>query len=872
MRFGLRGTLFALAVLLTVATGITASVLLERQLRRNLEQRIEDEMLRHAHAAAVLVEIAPVVATVTSTDPLADALGEAMGVRVTIIAADGTVLGDSELPARDVRQMENHGRRPEVIAARAHGDGISRRFSTTLRSELLYVAVPYQRSESAGVARVATPLEEVASAVQRLRTVIVTSGLVNLALALLIVLLGFQYLARTVRILSRNAREMAAGRTAKLASGTGDDDLGWLAQSLNQMGRDLDHTVSELARERDRLEAVLEGMEAAVVALDDQQRVTLVNSSARSLLELADSPVGSSLLEIVRVPALHELVHKIKAGELAAGEFDLPGAQRRRVLARGTPQRATGGAVLVMHDVTHLRRLETVRRDFVANVSHELRTPVSVIRANAETLLDGALEDPAVGKGFVEAVLRNSERLSRIIADLMDLARIESGKYEVERRSLSLQQAVTRAVEAVEHNAEQRDIDLRIDVDPAATAVADAKALDQVLLNLLDNAVKYTPQGGTVAVRTRRLPDLVRVEVEDTGLGIEPQHRARIFERFYRVDTGRSREMGGTGLGLAIVKHLVDQMGGDVGVAPAAPRGSVFWFVLPLEDRGVERQPAAPPGEPRAGAEAIEPTPIPARGDAAPGAGRPRSAGASFLDHAREPAIPDSLDDELPGEASEAFQGALQQLRDRLLLMAGRVEEMISDSTHSLINRDAELAQRTIERDARVNLDEIEIDELCLKILAQHSPGATDLRFISLSMKMVTDLERIGDLAVNICERSMEIAEESRFRHYEDIHRLGDLVESMVRDAIDAFVARNADEAWEVITRDDLADDLYHRVFREIHAEMQEGDCPFEIGIHLQSAAKFLERMADHSTNVAEQVIFMIKGRDIRHIGKLDPR
>jgi len=780
-----------------------------------------------------------------------------------------------------VREMENHGRRPEVLEARAEGAGMSRRFSTTLRSEMLYVAVPYERRSGSGVVRVATPLEEVAQSVNRVRMVIVTSGLINLGLALLIVLLGFQYLARTVRILSRNAREMAEGRReVHLSADTNDEDeIGWLARSLNQMGRDLDHTVSELSRERDRLEAVLEGMEAAVVALDEKQRVTLVNSSARSMLELSESPVGASLLEIVRVPALHELVHKIKTGELAAGEFDLPGATRRRVLARGTPQRATGGAVLVMQDVTHLRRLETVRRDFVANVSHELRTPVSVIRANAETLLDGALDDPVVGRGFIDAVLRNAERLSRIIADLMDLTRIESGKYKVEKQSMSLLQAVTRAVEAVEHTARAREVDLRINVDDEAAAVADAKALDQVLLNLLDNAVKYTPQGGTVMVRTRQLPEFVRIEVEDDGLGIEPQHRARIFERFYRVDTGRSREMGGTGLGLAIVKHLVEQMGGDVGVTPADPRGSVFWFVLPLEDRAVERS-EIPPGAAAlleasgeiaasataAAVEAAERDPAVAEEPQGEDAG-------SFLDRAREPAIPESLETTLPPQDDdEAYQSRVRELRERLLLMAGRVEAMISASTDSLINRDGELAQRTIEQDARVNLDEIEIDELCMQILAQHQPGPADLRFISLSMKMVTDLERIGDLAVNICERSMEIADESRFRHYEDIHRLGDLVESMVRDAIDAFVAGNADEAWEVITRDDLADDLYHRVFREIHAEMQEGDCPFEVGIHLQSAAKFLERMADHSTNVAEQVIFMIKGRDIRHIGKLDPR
>lgn len=218
------------------------------------------------------------------------------------------------------------------------------------------------------------------------------------------------------------------------------------------------------------------------------------------------------------------------------------------------------------------------------------------------------------------------------------------------------------------------------------------------------------------------------------------------------------------------------------------------------------------------------------------------------------------------------YEAELTTLRDRLLLMAGRVEEMIVGAMRSFEERDMALALQTIECDARVNLDELEIDELCQRILARRQPMASDLRFLTLALKMVVDLERIADLAVNICERTLELAREPRTKRYEDIPRMATLVESMVRDAIDAFVATDADEAWDVITRDDEVDDLNTHVFRTILADIERGSIPAEAGLHELSVAKFLERMADHSTNVAELVVFMVKGKDIRHIGKLDPR
>jgi len=251
-----------------------------------------------------------------------------------------------------------------------------------------------------------------------------------------------------------------------------------------------------------------------------------------------------------------------------------------RVLVLAAPLRTTGGCVVVFHDVTEMRRLEAVRRNFVANVSHELRTPTSVIRANAETLLDGAVETEEQARVFLTAVHRNAERLAQIIDDLLDLAGIEAGEYEHKPIPTELGPAVRRVVESLGERIKAKNQVAHVDVPNDLLVRADIRALDQVLLNLIDNAVKYTQEGGQVTVRSAKLEHGVRIEVEDNGPGIEPKHRQRIFERFYRVEPGRSREMGGTGLGLSIVKHLVAAMGGESGFAPVSPRGSVFWFTL----------------------------------------------------------------------------------------------------------------------------------------------------------------------------------------------------------------------------------------------------------------------------------------------------
>jgi len=584
MKLGIRAKLFVVVLTLVTAGIAVSGFYFEGKLRDGIESMKESELLHHARTVREMIKSHPEARDLESIDPLADRLGEASSARVTVIAADGTVLGDSELTPAQISRVENHGHRPEVVDAISSGRGKSKRYSTTLGTDMVYLAIPYQRDEDRGVVRVSMPLIEVNDAVARLQLVLFIAAILGVGAAGLISGLASLLLSRTLLRVVKSTRAMADGRAKSRIPATSQDELGTLAGSINRMSEEIEGLVAALAMERNRFEAVLEGMDEGVLALDGEQQITHANQSAAALLGLDESPVDSTLMEVVRIPALHDLVSKANDGEPGTLEFDLRGKDgraTRRLAAHATPLKASGGAALVIRDMTELRRLETVRKDFVANVSHELRTPVAVIRANTETLQDAALKDPERAREFLGALQRSADRLSNLIADLLDISRIDSGEYRLEPREVSVEDAVQQSVDVIEKMAADKQMKIESEIQPGLRARADQKALEQILMNLLENAIKYTPSGGHVAVNARSSDGIVHIEVSDDGPGIEPKHHARIFERFYRVDAGRSREMGGTGLGLSIVKNLTEAMGGKVGLKTAAPHGSIFWVTLP---------------------------------------------------------------------------------------------------------------------------------------------------------------------------------------------------------------------------------------------------------------------------------------------------
>jgi two-component system phosphate regulon sensor histidine kinase PhoR len=567
---GIRSPLLV-AVLAVLAVGAAIGLLLDRSLQNALARRTADELDRQAALVFLMA------AGRTDWDPLADAAGAALGAQVTLLAGDGRVLGDSEVEATNIAGVENHAQRPEIVEARRSGRGVAVRRSRTIGVPLHYVAV-HRGDGPLATVRIARRLADIEAESEQLRRGLVAAGAFLLAAVGGIAALAAAWYRRTVRSMVDAAGAVAEGRSrSRLPVSPGA--LGRVAASFNAILDRLDGSLQALARESDRRDGVLSGLDEAVFAIDAGWSVVLANGAAEAIVGRKVSP--GVPLDLALAPAHVDAIRKSADGDGRA-ELVFDGPPMRIMLAKLGPRQPSGDRVLVLDDVTSVRKLERIRRDFVANVSHELRTPVAVLQANAENLLDGGLEDDVAARAMVEGIHRHAERLSRVIADLLDISRIEAGQFRLDAVEHRLLPMVAPVVAGLLPIVEARGATLQIDVPATLRVVADSKAWDHVLTNLLDNATKYGAQpGGAVVVRARARNGFVRIEIQDDGPGIDPKHHDRLFERFYRVDKGRSREMGGTGLGLSIVKHLVESMGGAVSYRSAEPRGSVFVVDLP---------------------------------------------------------------------------------------------------------------------------------------------------------------------------------------------------------------------------------------------------------------------------------------------------
>ncbi|MBZ0237450.1 MAG: PAS domain-containing sensor histidine kinase [Deltaproteobacteria bacterium] len=565
MNLGIGSKLFLTSVGIIVVVEATAAIVLRSEVRETLHEVTAHELERHAESAKVGLETMPDLDG-PKGQALAKQIALATSTEVEIFDAEGNVLADTDPGGfGDVLSL------PEVRAALDP----EQRGGRAYRGGRVLVARPFRYGDGLGVVRLAATRKVLDRAYDRLWVLLTIGAGIGLVVAMAMTFTATALIRRSLRRLATSAAQVAAGGARRIAFEP-QGEMGEVGDFINRMADDAERTVRALVHERALLGSVLDGMSQGVIALDGDRRMTLVNPAARDMLALP-LPVGEAFIDHVRIPAVVSLVESAPV----AGEAELTTPAGTRIAARVHPQRDGAGCILVLEDVTDLRRLETIRRDFVANVSHELRTPVSVIRANAETLQAGAKDDPAFAGRLVDGLHRNAERLARIIADLLDLSRLEAGQYRIERTPIDVLPAAQQAVAALERNAAAKQVTVQVDVGEDVRVTADGKALDQILVNLIDNAIKYTAPAGHVWVRARPLDGRVRVVVADDGPGIAPHHRERIFERFYRVDAGRSREVGGTGLGLAIVKHLVESMGGTVGVDGNEPTGTVFWIELP---------------------------------------------------------------------------------------------------------------------------------------------------------------------------------------------------------------------------------------------------------------------------------------------------
>jgi two-component system phosphate regulon sensor histidine kinase PhoR len=525
--------------------------------------------------------------------------------RVTLVDASGRVRADSAVRDEDLAGIENHRTRPEIEQAIATGAGTDLRASHTTGERTLYRAVRLDEPAPTSTAlylRLGLPMtaldQELATLKRNLTLAFGSAFLIAVGLSIWLA----RSLTKPLSDMATAARQLAGGNLAVHVETSARDEVGLLAHTLNHMTEELRSKIEELSEDRSQLLAMLTSMVEGVMVLDSKGRILQVNPAWERMFGVTRAEArGRQSSDVFAHPKLNATVSAVlaaRAGQEA--EIVLTNGRCLNVEASvaGGEQDNEACAVLVFHDITELRRLEHIRKDFVANVSHELRTPLTSIKGYVEALLDGGKDDPETSVRFLDIILKQSDRLNLILEDLLQLSKIESGQVQFKQEPLHIGSVVDRTIAMIKPLADKKQHQLRAQVDADLPLInGDQERLVQVLANLLDNAIKYTPEGGQITVAARRIPVLahrtadgprtgVELTVTDTGIGIPEKDRPRVFERFYRVDKARSRELGGTGLGLAIVKHIVEGHGGQIRMEGNVPNGSRFVVRLPAEPDG----------------------------------------------------------------------------------------------------------------------------------------------------------------------------------------------------------------------------------------------------------------------------------------------
>lgn len=514
-------------------------------------------------------------------------IGSFIHTRITVIAPGGVVLGDSQ---DDPQLMDNHLSRPEVWVALRGERGVSIRYSDTLRQEMIYVAIPIQKEGKVlGVVRASLPITEIDKVLGNIHKKIFFAGGILILLAALVSLSLARWFTRPIEEMKKGAQRFAEGDFSRKLTIPPSEELGGLAAALNFMARQLDEKIRTVTTQRNELEAILSAMREGVVAVDAEERVLTLNEAAASLLGVDTAAVrGHAIQEAIRSAEIQRFFKGLLAeDEPATGEIFIPTPERRYLLLSGAPLRDGSGkkigALIVFNDITRLRHLEDLRREFVANVSHELKTPITSIKGFVETILDKGLDDKQAAQRFLEIVAKQADLLNALIDDLLSLSKIEQDEEagRIELRQEDLDRIIEAAIRDYQVKAQEKGIRIAISQAERISAKANHRLLQQAVGNLLDNAIKYSPRGGEVKVQTALGDKEIAISVIDHGCGISQEHLPRLFERFYRVDKGRSKELGGTGLGLAIVKHIAQAHGGRVAVQSTLGKGSTFTIYLP---------------------------------------------------------------------------------------------------------------------------------------------------------------------------------------------------------------------------------------------------------------------------------------------------
>ena len=560
---------------------LVLAVLLAWQVRSRQGTTIERHLTDEARLIASLLE-GNTDREVEALDREADRLGQLTSSRITLVAADGRVVGDSTQTVQELATLENHATRPEILASTDDAVGVSRRHSTTINTDMLYVAAR-TRHPVVRYVRVALPLSDVDAQLAVIRNTALAALAASVPLALLVSWFFSAPLARRVQDIAGVAHRYSSGDLARTSYDYGSDELGFVARVLDDSVHELGRKLGELSRDRARMEAILTGMVEGVMVVDAQGRLQLVNRAAQAMLRVEAASTGRLYLEVIRHPDVAALLTVALRGEDAGShEVALTRDPGRTFFARAAPVQAPGGggAVLVLHDITDLRRADQIRRDFVANVSHELRTPLTAIRGYVEALLDEPT-DVDDTRRFLEIIARHSTRMERLVQDLLRLARLDARQEALDVARCDVEQLFETVVADLSPVIEGKGQRVTITVPREASHVdGDPSKLHDIVRNLVENAVNYSPDNADIRLSASIEGGAHVITVADSGPGIPPEDLARVFERFYRVDKSRSRP-GGTGLGLAIVKHLVELHGGEARAENAPGGGAIFTIRLP---------------------------------------------------------------------------------------------------------------------------------------------------------------------------------------------------------------------------------------------------------------------------------------------------
>ena len=583
------GSRLFLIIFISLGIGIFVSyIIAERDITDTFQKHIINELQNQASLLAEVVDEVDSIGGPNAADSLADRLGSASNSRVTLILSDGRVIGDSDVDTQNINDLDNHINRPEVQDAFLKGKGWSIRYSDTVKQQQMYYAILDNNDVSPNVIRIAVPYVNVDSAIRSLNLSIILIALVAFIVTSIASGIAANYAYRSIADLAYATSKIADSdgkakkKDLKALPTERTDEFGNVAQSVSQISEELKSKINLIAKQRDQFGSILDDLGEGIIVADIDGKITYENEQV-SLILNKNELVGKKITDL-NIKSLNYLLKRAKKKKRADIEFEieLDDKSTSWVLATINQSKTTKEFILVVHDITQLRRFSSMRRDFISNVSHELRTPVSVIMANAETLVDGALEDKKQAKVFSKAILHNSERLSDMVSSLLDLSRIDYGELKLNIEELDINEHINKAIDSLKNLGKRKNISISCSCSQGKIVLADKNALERILNNLIENAFKYSDSESTINISTRKVKDHLEISVKDSGRGIPDQEQGFLFDRFYRTAEARATDEKGSGLGLAIVKNLVNNLNGEVGIRNVKPQGSTFWFTLPL--------------------------------------------------------------------------------------------------------------------------------------------------------------------------------------------------------------------------------------------------------------------------------------------------